>query len=304
MRLTLLSTFFLVVLGCGDESKDESVRVGADLNVLPGGGKLSSEDLARPLETSSLTRADVISHMESRRAHFLALEVDTILGTMGSAEYSCADAAISELTATASGESLSADFVVDISLCSKAYWEKKLPATKVTLSKAQLSFYLQQSCQGGDLSALHGQKLSSIETIPECDKNLSLKNIKVEIAGLAEGSTKTTDLSSTLVFARSTVSNEACAVLREGSTYTEDPGCVTIWKKISSADGGTAIFSQSLHKSLKSMASNKNSWYASGSLEISLNDWAGTVSYRGSEINPAYTMKYGSEIINGTLTVP
>jgi hypothetical protein len=145
--------------------------------------------------------------------------------------------------------------------------------------------------------------MNEVEEAPECDNNRILMNMSSEMVATMSNDDQTVDINSTTVNAISTEANEACLMTRSGENYAED-GCVEIYKNVGPAGSEDNEYSKYTSKTLKWVDSAKNTWYTSGSFDVELNNWAGSVTFRGADINPLYTMEYGTEEINGTLTVP
>ncbi len=207
-------------------------------------------------------------------------------------------------TVAAEGETLTANVNIDLLSCFKTYFEQEQPDVTVDLSKMTMSVYISQTCVGGDLSAFNGKKVTEIDSVPECDKNLMLVNFSSDTVGSVSYEGRTNDISAKTVNAVSTASNEACVMIKDGDNYSEEDGCIEISKIVSSDVNGSNDYVKYARKNLKWVTSDKNSWYTSGTIDVNLNAWAGSVTFRGVDINPLYTMKYGADPINGTLTVP
>jgi hypothetical protein len=55
-----------------------------------------------------------------------------------------------------------------------------------------------------------------------------------------------------------------------------------------------------VHKDLVWSRDAGSIWYTSGSMDLTINDWTGAITYAGASSSPSYTVSNGSESINGT----
>lgn len=292
------------VTACGQKSEDNG---NSGTTITPGSGKLPLDDLTKPTTLGTLTRADVISYMESSRSDFLATEFeapDTTEETDSTEEdeVDCLGDAFSSIAVTADGDTLTVNVDMNMAACLQSTLGQGSDGVTMSISKALMSVYIENTCMGADLSSYDGKKMSEMEDPPECDNNLLLMNMKAEMAWTMTADGETVDMSTTSVTATGTAANEPCLTTKSGENYAQD-GCVETFMSVN-ADSSSNEYSKYTHKSLKWVDSTQNTWYSSGSIEVELNDWTGSVTFRGADINPLYTMTYGTETISGTLTVP
>ncbi len=298
----------LIVLGgltaCG-ESEDKTSSSG--ITISKGSGPLSLDEFAKPTALADLTRADVISYMEGNRSDFLATEAESpeeeSQPTEEEEEVDCFGDALSSVEAEADSDTIVVDVSMDMTQCLKTVWAQEREGVSADITKAVMSLYMKQTCIGADLSSYNGKKLEELETPPECDNNYILTNMKSEMVGTMTANGQTVDINTTTVNATASPANEPCLFTRSGTDYAED-GCVEIYKNVGPEGSEDNEYAKYTHKALKWVDSTQNTWYTSGKIEVELNAWAGNVSFRGADINPLYTMKYGTETITGTLTVP
>lgn len=288
---------------CGEKEEEKS---NSGTTITPGNGKLPLSELARPTGLADLTRADVISYMESSREDFLATEVEYPEDTETAeeeGEVDCFGDAFSSLEVVADGDKISVDINLDMTGCLKTVWAQESEGVSADISKAVMALYLEQTCVGADLSSYNGKKLEELDAPPECENNYIQTSMKSEMVGTMTANGQTVDINTTTFNSTATAANEPCLMTKSGDNYAED-GCVEIYKTVGAEGSEDNEFVKYTHKTLKWVDSTKNTWYASGSIDVELNAWTGSVTFSGASTNPAYTMNYGTETINGTLTVP
>jgi hypothetical protein len=299
ISLLLLSS----VIACGEKKDDESSDFGT--TITPGSGPLSVAALAKPSDLGDLSRAEVIMAMESNRADFLATEVEAPEDEEPAEEEDEVDctAALSTVEVVAEGDSMSVDINLDMTECLQKAWSEAGEGVTASVSKAVMSFYIRQTCVGGDLSSFNGRILDEVDDTPECDNNKILMNMTSEMVATISGNGQTMDINSSSVNVFGTSANEPCLMTKTADGYAQD-GCVEIFKSVGPEGNSDNEYTKYTHNNLKWVASPNNTWYTSGQIAVEMNDWAGAVTFRGADINPAYTMEYGTEKINGTLTLP
>lgn len=291
------------IIACSEKKEDESSDSGTTITA--GSGPLSVAALAKPSDLGTLSRAEVIMAMESNRADFLATEAEGAEEEEPVEEEGDVDcaAALSTVEVVAEGDTMSVDINLDMTECLKKAWSEAGEGITASVSKAVMSFYIRQTCVGGDLSSFNGKALDDVGDVPECDNNKVLMNMTSEMVATISGNGQTMDINSSSVNVFGTDANEPCLMTKTADGYAQD-GCVEIFKSVGPEGNGDNEYTKYTHSNLKWVASPKNTWYTSGSIAVDMNDWTGAVTFRGADINPAYTMEYGTEEINGTLTVP
>lgn len=297
----------LLVLGsltaCGEKSDEKNSESGTTITA--GSGPIAVAALAKPSDLGTLSRAEVIMAMESNRADFLATEVvepEAEEPVEEEGDVDCA-AALSTVQVVAEGDTMSVDINLDMTECLKKAWSEAGEGVTASVTKAVMSFYIRQTCVGGDLSGFNGKMLDEVSDPPECDNNKVLMNMTSEMVASISGNGQSMDINSSSVNVFGTDANEPCLMTKTADGYAQD-GCVEIFKSVGPEGNGDNEYTKYTHNSLKWVASPNNTWYTSGNIAVEMNDWTGAVTFRGADINPLYTMEYGTEKINGTLTVP
>lgn len=294
---------FSSVIACSEKKDDKDSDSGAAMT--PGSGPLSVAALAKPSDLGTLSRSEVIMAMESNRTDFLATEAEEPEAeepVEEEGDVDCMDA-LSAVEVVAEGDTMSVDINLDMTECLKKAWSEADEGVTASVSKAVMSFYIRQTCVGGDLSSFNGKALDEVENPPECESNKILMNMVSEMVASISGNGQTLDINSNSVNVFGTAANEPCLMTKSADGYAQD-GCVEIFKSVGPEGNGDNEYTKYTHNSLKWLASSDNTWYTSGNIAVEMNDWTGDVTFRGAGINPLYTMEYGTETINGTLTMP
>jgi hypothetical protein len=292
------------VVAC--EKKEEENTSG--IEITPGDGKLPLSELAEPTGLADLTATDIQSFMQIARSDFLATEAEIPeeesepIGE-GEEEVDCFGDGFSKVKVSAAGEKVSVDVNLDLTGCLKKLWSQEQDGVSADISKAKLAIYIEQTCVGLDLSSYDGKSLEEMETPPECGTTYMLMNMKSEMLGSMSANGQTTEINSVTVNSVASGANEPCFTKKTGETLEED-GCVEIYKSVGGEGSVDNEYSRYWHKNLTWTDSEKNSWYTSGSIDVDLNGWSGSVSFQGATTNPSYTMNNGSETVNGTLSLP
>lgn len=299
ISLFLLSS----LIACSEKKEDENSDSGTTISA--GSGPISVAALAKPSDVGTLSRAEVIMAMESNREDFLATyaeEPEAEEPVEEEGDVDCA-AALSTVAVVAEGDTMSVDINLDMTECLKKAWSEAGEGVTASVTKAVMSFYIRQTCVGGDLSSFNGKTLDEVESPPECENNKVLMNMTSEMVASISGNGQTMDINSSSVNVFGTDANESCLMTKSADGYSQN-GCVEIFKTVGPEGSTDNEYTKYTHNDLKWVASPNNSWYTSGNIAVEMNDWSGAVTFRGADINPAYTMEYGAEKINGTLTVP
>jgi hypothetical protein len=287
------------------EKKEEENTSG--IEITPGDGKLPLSELAEPTGLADLSATDIQSFMLISRADFLATEAEIPEEESeisdGEGEVDCFGDGLTKVKVSAAGEKLSVDVNLDLTACLKKIWSQEQDGVSAEISKAKMAIYIEQTCVGLDLSSYDGKSMEEMETPPECGDSYTLMNMKSEMVGSMTANGQTMQINSTTVNSVATGANEPCFTKKTGDSFEED-GCVEIYKTVGGEGSQDNEYARYWHKTLTWTDSTKNTWYTSGSIDVDLNGWSGTVSFQGAETNPSYTMNNGTETVNGTLALP
>jgi hypothetical protein len=177
----------------------------------------------------------------------------------------------------------------------------KFSGTIVSVKNTTKSnFYL--SCSSKDLSYLNGKKISELEAEGEnfgCTNGTLLgQSIEdTESTTITDGVTYVTKIrnlnhTGTKIFA-------PCKFSTAGTTETIGDDCISFNKIENLQKNGTdaeeaktsAITQYSFTGVTDDISASTNVWHNTGKIDVIYNDWTGTVTYKGSNTAPTYTLK-------------
>lgn len=306
-----LPTLALVLaqLSCSDDDGSDSNAMAA-----PESPFLTAEDLAKPTTLTSLSAADVKEQIftnmdlfenEAQSAVRLAGDETPEMGdgSEGDSEGSC----IEELTSSGKFKVVDGSKVIyaaayDLSSCFKQL-EGESQESPMKMTEVKGVVYTEFTCDGADLSALDGKTLKEVgeaETTCAGTGSYLLNNSSIAKGEVTFGEqTKTYERVG--AYAESTADNTPCAISKEGNVFSNANPCrrvdiseVTFDGKISSE------YLMTLTQDLKWEEGKR--WYNSGKIDVTMNDWTGTVTYNG-QTAPSYSFSRAGETITGTVGV-
>ena len=95
-----------------------------------------------------------------------------------------------------------------------------------------------------------------------------------------------------------TENGEICKFNLDGQNINLDSDCITVFYTAETFPEKRE-FSQHIMKGITGTIGPK--WYATGTTEVTLNDWSGAVTYQGNESAPSFSISNGNETVEGTL---
>ena len=307
VRIALVAELVLaascVQLNASDSSKTESSRTTTSsgspqpaVTPLPVGGSLLVEADLMPTPNhikGSKNQSELEKVLNMGRV-FYANQPETELKVPPGFEGCYAE--LDTFTMDANKVSAKMVKTLDISKCVSLATDQGIRINSVN---ATLEIYLYMSCSVGDLSGLQGKPFREMST------NLIAKS------GCEEGTLHLEFLSSTTAsavypgdiatsFKRRTVSLDGTSQLKgckfkvKDKVETRDNDCINYAKDDYSFDiaGMTRSFSDLYKFQFQDVASDYNSpdniWRSKGRIQLSVNNWTGSVSFNGATESPAY----------------
>lgn len=253
-------------------------------------------ELAPPSSLRVIDEVELAEHFKDP-SKFLATEADS-----DSEEESdeCSEM-YSTVKIVAQGDTATVDSVLD----SKECMQKMValdPNLAQTVSKSTFSLYMKYTCKGANFSVLNGKSFASLATSLNCKSVATLllnTEIIVDIKNKETGEIS----SSTSRSATSNAENEACTQTFANNTFS-DNSCVSI-----ELTRGTGIFAANdsyerlVAKGLVWSDSKEDSWFSAGSMDMTIFNWKGSLTYKGASIEPVYTMTQGSKTVTGHISL-
>ncbi|MBM4251836.1 MAG: hypothetical protein FJ146_07680 [Deltaproteobacteria bacterium] len=200
-------------------------------------------------------------------------------------------------------------YAIDTSECEK----KK--NTDLTYNKytSVVRAYMYLTCEGGDLSAMNGKTQAEIADSPLCPQLQRRFEFRsdVESDGVnAEGIQIKTKVSNIVFMGSKDLGG--CKIKHVDNKQILSDDCIDVTMTAFSTSAeyeGVEVFNSKTYDLEKlsykgvvdDMSSQDNIWHESGSIDIEKNNWAGTITYAGSKVNPTYDAWANLEMISGVL---
>lgn len=285
----------ILLLSCS-ESSDKPVASGSS-------NQLSAGDLSAPADLTAFEKASAAGLIENRNVDFLASKSSTL---QGADQESCDAKARNSIVVAAAGDTITVDSHIDMADCYKAEILKTAPGAAIVYQSAYQSLYIRMTCRGKDMSGFQGKKWSDLilNLVFTCEENQFLVNSKTFVQGSMDYMGTKADLSRSSIYAYAMADNSPCSIRRNGTNFVGGDNCVEIKSESEEGSNPSKTYAKFVHKSLEWAESNQNTWYAAGSMDITINNWSGNIVFHGARNEPTYSMASGMETINGSLTLP
>ena len=196
----------------------------------------------------------------------------------------------------AEGKTVSYKFSYDLSEECKAEMIAAGEDFFVTASEGSFSFF----CSNDDVSALNGLSESELyRQIGEvCGQTLGAlyyyHHTYYEGPGFQQPEADVVQDYGLMA----TSDGEMCIFTLEGQNVDLNSECVNVFYTTENIPEKNN-FTERVMKGLTGTIGPK--WYAGGTVEITENNWTGSIIYQGSETAPSFTMTNGAETVEGTL---
>ena len=291
MKLAISLVLLGVLFSCGKTKDDETTVAATDPN------QLSASDLAAPTGITVLTKADVTQNI-----NYLSLDA-TFKDSPKDTTTSKCDSVFTAPKVVAAGNAIIVSATLDIKSCSNETAAAATPPSDLQLKSAIVKIYSRTECTGKDLSSYNGKTVGQIEDLnlqTFCTSGYSVvSNSRSDLEIVSQTDT-TYSFKTTTIDAFGTADNGPCATTITSGTFKQT-GCVEISKSISSGSNESVEYRKVTQKDLTWTASTADTWYKSGTMDVILNDWTGTVTFSGATTPPTYSFKKGSATVNGTV---
>jgi hypothetical protein len=282
------------------------------------------------LASSDLTPSGTVNDMDADRAQmeleysgdFYLNESDSAALTQGG---DCIKALIDALVAEAGENSLKVEADIDMSDCFKTMMGTGDDGPKMTWETVTASMQIGMGlgCDGGDFSDYDGKTLGelteddgSIEGIcADGEARTFLLNMAMVSAATAtftmEGQEHKFEMEMRNYDAEATADVGPCEDTRDGSTWTFGT-CLSVSRSVDvkqlvdgeQRNGATANvedYSKIVRVGVTGADDKTTRYYASGSFDVTINNWNGTVTNVDGATAPTYKLSNGDETITGTV---
>ncbi len=300
--------FYFVLLGCeiGERLKKDGAKLNSASTIValdPGDPLITAADLEPTpgFTQSSLTADEVIENLNqegSLYANQPDLLTDSACGKLFDA-----------LVIKANAKSVLLNTTIDSTACSNQ--DKKNDTFRFTQMTRKMLLYV--SCSSGDLSSMDGKTLSSPEVInllKLCKNGVMRSEIKTNGKRTSIEPENSYNIEETHTIYMGDQNLKGCKFNVSKNIVTYPEGCIAVEKSdyiVKRSDGvqKVADFAKYTNNGVKSDAtSTTDVWYRSGTIDVTVNDWKGTLTYTGSANPPSYVLTQGdgSTAITGKLT--
>ena len=207
---------------------------------------------------------------------------------------------------------------LDVGSCARETFEKSSDI-KLKSGSGRMLLNLGVTCEKCDISRFGGKTLADFDEdkVAESlgDKDLEMHfigNSKSTFSIKGEKKRGSFELDKVSYSALSIADGKPCPLKKSRNTMTYDDGCrsvsrsITLTNKLdgrSLEDEGQEDFKQLLYRGIQPATGN-NKWYKAGSMDVTINQWTGQVTYSGVDNAPKYVLKNGKNTISGTISGP
>lgn len=289
----------LLFLGCKPEEKSKFTPV-------------TSLFTANDLEpgTVNIISADEIGEAMAMQSKLWANSSATAL--MDSA--SCMSAKLDSLPLKADKANLSLVAVLDASECFDS------AELGLNVTSAPIRFALWMGCQNEDLEDLNGKAFGDLgdgaalkcaeESEQQTIINMEFKIVANGLVKTESGTETEVDYTYRSITATQTTEGGPCSLTSVGDSWLWANGCVTISKQdVTQMNVGgkpvpeemTADFLLLNYQNIMESKDSNAPFYESGTFDMTLNNWSGSVTYTGPGTAPSWIMKNADEEKSGTL---
>ncbi len=288
MKLVIGLTVLSLASACKKHHNDPAATVPVDLS-----GALTKEELSAPASISPMTQAALVDE-------FVA--ADYLAPVASASVVSCLKKLLETSSIEASGNMVTLNKTIDTSSC---YIELLNGLGGIgTQVNASASFHSVIECSGVDVGIYNGKKPNEFDANAVCVngyKHLEHSRSKSTATSMVSG--KPVDIKYSDLSAKSDSNNEMCVVTSANGVFSET-GCVEIEKAQDVGAEPYSDYTKRQHKDLSWTLQSTSAWYASGSMDLFINNWTGKISYSGFDKPPTFTMTDGKDTIDGNFGLP
>jgi hypothetical protein len=209
---------------------------------------------------------------------------------------------------------------LDVGSCVRETYETLSDDIKVKSSSGRILVSFGVTCGKCDFSRFEGKSLDDLQELDIEEASVggmdsvghSIGNFKFSFSAKGENKSLSFVRDGVSYEASSTADGKPCTVKKSGSSQTYDGGCRNVNRRITLTDKldgqsleteGQEDFSKFLGRGIQS-ANGNNKWYKAGSMDVTINQWTGQVTYSGVDNAPKYVLKNGKNTISGTISGP
>lgn len=179
-----------------------------------------------------------------------------------------------------------------------------------------LKVFVGMQCTGSDFARFNGKKFAEVAKDPSLSRNCKgaktygvMNNTETNVSVVSTAVGQESEATMQIKELTKGLNGEFCRMTRNDKGFSIDdcviagrtvmPRAVAKGVDFSSPQGD----SYSLKFSGIKAMNETDMWFASGKVNVLLNNWKGTVTYSGGATSPKYSMSNGSRLLAGTLAV-
>ena len=306
--LVVSSGLCLALFGCEvvDKLQNKNSKINSSDSVVPlppGESLITAADIEPTpgFTPATLTAADLIKNLNEKSGLYANqpdLEKQTACGKV-----------VDALVLQANEKSVLLSTTIDLTACSNQ--DNTNENVQVTQETAKMRFYI--TCSSGDLSSLDGKGskiLSENPVFKLCKNGVMWGETKItsKFTSTDPDNSYSAEATGITYFGDQKLKGCKFTVAKNIATYPE--GCISTYKTDYTTKRPDTVqkeerYSKYTNNGVKTdISSTANVWYASGTIDVTNNDWTGTLTYTGSANPPSYvlTQDGSSTAITGKLT--
>ena len=281
------------------EKKNESADASANPNP-----SASIADISVPPAESlkQVSEADIEFELASMQSFFQSPELDDTSVSEGDEDFDDPFAKkLDSLKIQAQGNELIIKGEIDVDINDFTSAEEASIYEKYA-SKLKVLFHI--ICATSDLSHYNGLPSSTLNDERLCLDDAWTKT-RSEVQSNFEVSFNGTEIKSQSNHANFGPEGGFCRLTKNGDSITTSDQCSIIEKTFHETKGAQLVngeysFFKMTTSGLNHGTNPSDQWYASGSADIQINNWQGSVAFTGSQQAPTYKLNNGQETVEGS----
>ncbi len=300
IQLTITS---LAVMTNSCTKSEDSAESEVDSSTVRSTFFLNAKDLKKP--------ASVTVEVERYELNDALSNEGFVYNTQPNGEVDCISDVLNSMVVTGNADILSYGVDAKFPNCFKTILEKQDSELTYNVSKADLRYYVEYACEGGDFEKYDGktiEELDGFDANPNFDLDCTNETYKahlsmdIEAAFAHQGGSGTIKMYSVNfdgggdfgVATKTTVNNVANYEDGYQSVYLSDMDVMS-----GEETENTKSYENFITENVT--ASKGETWYSSGSIIFDMDSWVGSIVYTDGNTAPDYAASKGSETDSGTL---
>ncbi len=294
--------------GCkkDDEKKtDESVVTSAFL---------TSEELAPPADPTAIEPTDLKDYLLSNLDLFQATDnaMSLVTADEDNTTFEKFEACSKEITdqfvIKASGDHFTYGMNADLLKCF-GEGPQTVNGSTITFDVYKTTVFFALTCTGADFSDFEGKTLEEFidsgDSEFSCDQGgtiLSNSRTSTSYTLVDKDRGVNAVIKSLSISSMSTPESEACTIKKDGEILSYANACQSIdLTKTTGNNDDEVSYRKLVYGDVTWKDSPQATWYSSGTMAATLNNWTGNVVFTGPQTAPTYTFNNGTETLTGSI---